>query len=313
MLANDWLSSHASPQQTVTMARAIATSLWTSRNQALAQGDADTIAAIETGPARLIDDYDLVMAQCGCAVAPAIGTISSLQVIVPEQTGYPLDFLAAVQVGPATTPELLVLTKESPQASWLIVFDTSGGPNNQVGLLDAPSEPGMPLGLVPPSPNSAGVGAFQELVSYIAADPNDNGPTSTVFGYTTGVPGVVEALYEPNGEKSGTSSDPPPSAYTNAVSDQPAAGFWTFAVAGMEKDAVSLSCGTVQNTTTFTATTSAPLVEQGPSHLVIAPGDYSKVLQVTAVETCVMGLSNGSLDDYGNTQGQLSATGSPAP
>lgn len=64
-LVNDWLLSHASPQQTVTMATAIATSLWTSRNQALAQGDADTIAAIETGPTRLIDDYDLVMAQCG--------------------------------------------------------------------------------------------------------------------------------------------------------------------------------------------------------------------------------------------------------
>jgi hypothetical protein len=295
------------------MASAIATSLWTSRNQALAQGDADTISAIETGPARLIDAYNLVMAQCGCAVVPASGTISSLQVIVPQQAGYPLDFLAAAQVGPATTPELMVLTKASPQASWLIAFDTSGGPNNQVGLLDAPTEPGMPLGLVPPSPNSAGVRAFQELVSYIAADPNDNGPASTPFGYTTGIPGVVEALYEPYGQKSGSSSDPPPSAYTNAVSGQPAAGFWTFAAAGMEKGVVSISCGTVQNTTTFTATTSAPLVEQGPSHLVIAPGDYSKVLQVTAVETCVMGLSNGSLDDYGNTQGQLSASGTPAP
>jgi hypothetical protein len=311
-LTSDWIVNHASPVQIVAMAKNIATSLWTTRNAALVAVDFKALARIETGSALQIDAYNLYLTECGCNAPSKPGSISSLQVLVPEQTAYPLDFLAAVQVAQASGPELMVFTKASAEAPWLVAFDTISNEPSQILPPQAPVVPGEPAGIFPPIAVSVGAQALQQMVSYLntTATNDNNAPSqSTPFGSSPGAGGVADA-FSPG---TGTSPGPPALTYSSVASSPGPSAIWSFPATGMEPGATNMSCGTVQETTTSTATTSASLVQQGMDFgAILANGDYKAITEISGIETCVVSLSNGTLDDFGDSFGGTAARGTPA-
>jgi hypothetical protein len=106
----DWLVTHGDPVATATQ---VATSLWTARNKALVAGDGHTLTPLDAGDALRLDAFHLFMVACGCQASYRVDSITALRVVIPQQTAYPLDFLAAFQTSHSQSPELMVLTKAS--------------------------------------------------------------------------------------------------------------------------------------------------------------------------------------------------------
>ena len=312
VMTQDWLASHASPTQAVAMAKAIASSEWTTRNAALVASDPQTLAMIETGVALHVDLFQLAMVQCGCQAAFTTTPATGLQVIVPEQATYPLYFLAAYQTAQLQAPEIMIYTKVSAQAGWLVAFDTENDDAKiAMSLPQAPSLAGQPAGIEPALPGSTGADSMQQMVAYISAAAVNNGdpPQNTAFGGSMGAQDLASQYSSP---AAGTATLPEPFSYSNVASSTPSDGMWSFSVTGLETGASAMTCGTIRDTTTNTATTSAPIVQNGQFGPFLAPGKYTSIIQVGGMETCVVTLANGALDDLGDNVGGISYSGTPA-
>jgi len=308
----DWLSGHASASQAVAIAKSVASTMWTSRQAALVNDDVNSLGTLETGPALNIDLFHLAMVQCGCQAAYTNSPIAGLTVLVPQQTQYPLDFLAAVQTQDSSTPELMVLTKSSSSSPWLVSFDTESDDQKlPVSSPQAAPIPGQPPGIDAPAPASAGESALQAATDFIGSSASNGGrsPQGTAFVNSFGIVDLASKFASP---VSGTSELPVPATYSNVASTTPQDGIWSFAVTGMEPGATGLVCGTVRDTTTTEATTAAPLVQNGLYGPFLPPGSYRTITQVAGMETCVISLANGSLDDFGDNVGGMSSTGTQA-
>lgn len=305
----DWLASHATPAETVAMAKSIASSIWTRRNQALVGGDTRMLASIESGDALKVDLYAVYLAECGCRQAFKPGAISSLQVLVPQQTTYPLDFMAAYLIAASTNPELMVFTKASANAEWLVSLDTVG--LNQFTMPLAPAISGEPSGIVSNLTSSSGTQVMQELVSYLNA--TQNAPTAANEQSSLFSTNAAEIPDNAGVPPSGPFTGSPPYSSSSAASSPSPSGVWSFPVSGLESGASTISCGSIEDTTTSSITTTAPLVQQGSTFgPYLSSGSYKTIVGVTGIETCVVGLSNGRLDIFGSSGGQIAESGTPA-
>jgi hypothetical protein len=307
----DWLSGHGSPARAVTIARSVANSMWTARESALASGNVTSLNSLETGPALQIDIFHLAMVQCGCQQAYTITPTSGLQVLIPQQSQYPLDFLAAFETEGSSTPELMVLTKSSSSSPWLVSFDTETD-DSKLSVTSPQAIPvqGQPAGVDAPAPTAASELGLETMTAYISSYAANGGhpPQSTAFGDSDGAIDLAGKFASP---ASGTTQIPP-SNYSNVASTTPGDGIWSFAATGMEPGETGLVCGTIRDTTSNEATTATPLTQNGQYGPFLAPGSYRTITQVAGMETCVVSLANGSIDDFGDNVGGISVSGTPA-
>jgi hypothetical protein len=302
----DWLARHA-PSEAAALAGAVAGKIWTEREAALANGDVHALETVETGAALRIDVFHLAMVQCRCQAPFVNAPATSLQVLVPVQSRYPLDFLAAVQTDQSPMPELMVLTKATSSLPWLVSFDTeSDDPRLSVASPRPISGAGTLPGVDGPAPATTDGGDLQALSDYVNAFAADgSAPASTSFGSSAGAIDVAGKFASP----ASGATEIPPSSYSNVASTTASDGTWSFAMTGMEPGATGLVCGTIRDTTSTEATSATPLVQNGQYGPFLPPGRYRTITQVSGIETCVISLANGSLDDFGDNVGGMSSSG----
>ena len=112
------------PVVTPAMAQAVVSAAWTLHGQALAVGDENLMASLETGSALEAD-----LGRCVCAPANPFGPIGGVSVMVPRQTSYPARFMAQVATTvPAPTSgrdqylAFVVFTRTDAASPWRIAL-----------------------------------------------------------------------------------------------------------------------------------------------------------------------------------------------
>ena len=113
------------PVVTPAMAQAVVSAAWALHGQALAAGDENLMASMETGSALEAD-----LGRCGCPhPTNPFGPIGGVSVMVPRQTSYPARFMAQVATTvPAPTSgrdqylAFVVFTRTDPATPWRITL-----------------------------------------------------------------------------------------------------------------------------------------------------------------------------------------------
>jgi hypothetical protein len=301
---------------TFTEAGDVERAFWPLWQQALV--DADTRALTQLAPAGAM--LSGVINQCAgprgrCTLDTSPPPLNYLRIAVPEQSAYPLYFLAEVQTIryvdaanglPVQEPwlELQVLTKASPQAPWQLSFDTGAGGSNGSAApfvaLDATQDGYNPV------PQKSTVVPADRLLPLLAVywqsfRETGRPPASTPFvsdGYTTGV-GEQIARHRQNSIYAGNRE-------RFHFAPNPAAGVWQFGVHG----GYPMMCGTLRDVETIVPLKS--LLYQNPDEtnygVSLRPGLYRSITNIGDHETCVVSQA-ASLDAIGNNDYSSAITG----
>lgn len=310
---------------TSTQATQVATTMWQQWEAALVSDDTQALTQlISPGPTLqgTINACADPNGQCVAETQPR--PINSLSTVVPVQDHYPLYFLAQIQTTNFATGlnglaawepwvELQILTKKSPTSSWMLSFDTGydapgGGtptllPFNLVSASTLPGgSPGLinvaPVGVPPHPPGQylSLLGAYWQSFADVGHAPR---PSAFIDdGYTSGV-GQNFARFPQGTLYAGHRED----TSFGASKGQS----WAFTANG----GYPLICGSVTETTTYTATSAGPMYQNADESnygVPLPPGDYSRITAESAHSTCIF-VDSGSLDAVGGLVYQYAVTG----
>lgn len=274
-------STAAVPTLTTAAAQVVADDLWTQRVQALSSDNLSALAQVESGAALAGDTAQL---QAGTVTVPPA---SSPQVLVPEETTYPWQFVASEASGPSTS--IAVYFKASATASWTITVATT---------FPTPSAASLSASGTGPASLASLATAWQQWA------------TSGSAPSAAGAPFLPEAAYQSVGQHLGAAAG---LAATEGLDDQvtftpdPAAG------SSFVDRSMGLSCGALQETVVFTSSTGGTITQPasrttwGAS---LGPGAYKSVTQQSVYEVCLGGSPSGT-EVLGGTGGVVSSTGVP--
>ncbi|MCU1591759.1 MAG: hypothetical protein JWP11_3015 [Frankiales bacterium] len=100
---------------------------WPVHERAVVRRDLATLSRLSAGPAR---EWEQSVAACGCLVVETPRPLLNAAYFVPRQTSYPASFITEAQTVAHGSywAELLVFTKATANAPWLVTQDSGFGP-----------------------------------------------------------------------------------------------------------------------------------------------------------------------------------------
>jgi hypothetical protein len=305
---------------TPALANTVAVSMWTVRQDALAAGNIDAIRQLDVsgGPLMASD-----LTACGCSSDNVPTSYTELFTLVPTETTYPLDFMAEYQTtiqlqanfgGGKTYPgpwEVIeVLTKANADSSWHVAFATgfsNAGATANIIPFRAPPGAGAYDDVATIEPPVA-VNQLPELLADYWQSFKDTGQAPPATAFLPGSDSSEFGAYIAQTPQGNVSDG---SKVTFVYSADPADnGIWSFPVQPGDD---LVTCSTVQVTATFVPAGAAPLDQASnrPFGAGLVPGRYSKIVDTTIHESCILTASNG-LAVYGNDGYDTSDVGTRA-
>jgi hypothetical protein len=313
------------PLVTPIQAKAVVPALWRAWENALISDNTQALTQlVAPGPVRSGELSTCALAP-RCVEETKPRPLEEVQLAVPIQTKYPIDFLAEIRTTYNTTlsngltreepwVELQVYTKASAAAPWQLGFDTGYG--NDDG-----SRPTLiPFELEPHFSTVPGQNLYNGPATWTPPEPADrfipllaqywqswkdtrHAPADTDFvpgGYTTG---VGQGLRTPR-----QGSIHLGSRQTFRFSPDAAAGKWEFTVTG----SAPMVCGAIVDKVTSTAVNGKGLMQQNADEhnygIPLAPGVYKQTTLYLDHETCIQAGSDG-LGVWGNITYASNSTG----
>lgn len=301
---------------TQSQAMTVESTMWQLWEAAMVQSDTRALSQL-IAPGPMLEG---TINNCGfpsgaCVYETTPRADDAIQVSVPMQKSYPLDFLAQVRTTQYVSTsdsvsqwelwvEVQILTKSSAASPWQLSFDTGfdAADGSLPSLLplgfQTVTEPNGEYGLYNPKPFTPFPVSSSKflplLASYWQSFKNTgHGPARSPFlagGYAAGQ-GQQFAM-DRQGELYAGSRQ-----YFSFSAD-PSAGSWTFSASG----GYPFVCGSVLDTSTNAAAPNDLNQNSDESNfgVPLPPGRYRKITSLTEHQACVYVVQNGRIDEVGN-------------